>query len=222
MTGVIITGGFGVLGQAVAKAFRAAGFKVALIDRTPARAHDFDFALGHVDLADPSQARQAFAGARDALGEVRALINVAGAFRFEMINGGDPETWDALFAANLKTCANMCRAAIDGLAAGGAIVNIGAAAAERAGAGMGPYAASKAAVARLTESLAAEFGGRIRVNAVLPLILDTPQNRADMPDADPAGWTAPTALSEVILFLATDASRAVNGALIPATAPVAR
>jgi NAD(P)-dependent dehydrogenase (short-subunit alcohol dehydrogenase family) len=222
MTGVIITGGFGVLGQAVATAFKAAGFRVALIDRAPAGAHDVDFGLGQVELADPDQARRAFAEARNALGEVQALINVAGAFRFEMIEEGDPQTWDALFAANLKTCANMCRAAIDSLVNGGAIVNVGAAAAERAGAGMGPYAASKAAVARLTESLAAELGGRIRVNAVLPLIPDTPRNRADMPDADPSAWTAPTALAEVILFLATDASRAVNGALIPATASATR
>lgn len=222
MTGVIITGGFGVLGQAVAEAFKTAGLRVALIDRAPVKPHDFDFALGQVDLAAPDQAQQAFVAARNALGDVGALINVAGAFRFEMIDDGDPSSWDALFAANLKTCANMCRAAIHGLVDGGAIINVGAAAAERAGAGMGPYAASKAAVARLTESLAAELGGRIRVNAVLPLILDTPQNRADMPDADPSGWTAPSALAEIILFLATDASRAINGALIPATAPVAR
>ncbi len=222
MSGVIITGGFGVLGQAVAAAFKASGLRIALIDRAPAGDHDADFALGQVDLADPDQAQRAFDQARQALGGAQALVNVAGAFRFEMIQDGDPASWDALFAANLKTCANMCRAAAAGLASGGAIVNIGAAAAERAGAGMGPYAASKAGVARLTESLAAELGGRIRVNAVLPLILDTPQNRADMPDADPSGWTAPAALAQVVRFLASDESRAINGALIAATAPTPR
>ena len=101
-----------------------------------------------------------------------------------------------MFKANLLTCANMCRAAVGALSDGGAIVNIGAAAAERAGAGMGPYAASKAGVARLTEGLAAELSGRIRVNAVLPLILDTPRNRADMPDADPLTWTASDAVAD--------------------------
>jgi len=87
---------------------------------------------------------------------------------------------------------------------------------------LGAYAASKAGVARLTESLAAELAGRVRVNAVLPLILDTPQNRRDMPDIDPASWTKPAAVADVIVFLATEASRAINGALIPVSAPTKR
>jgi NAD(P)-dependent dehydrogenase (short-subunit alcohol dehydrogenase family) len=221
MAGVVITGGFGVLGQAVASAFKTAGFKVALLDRSQAADQEADFTLGIVDLADPVQAGAAFDQARAALGEVQVLVNLAGAFRFEMIEG-DPDVWDHLFTANLKTCANMCRAGARSMPSGGAIINVGAAAAERAGAGMGAYAASKAGVARLTESLAAELGGRIRVNAVLPLIIDTPQNRRDMPDLDPGAWTAPAAVAEVILFLATDASRAINGALIPVSAAVGR
>ena len=83
---------------------------------------------------------------------------------------------------------------------------------------MGAYAASKASVMRLTESMAAELRERgINVNAVLPTIIDTPQNRKDMPDADPAKWVAPEALSDVVMFLASDASRAVHGALLPVT-----
>ena len=218
---VLITGGFGVLGEAVAGAFRAAGASVALIDQAPAQAAAGapDVRIGGVDLTDARAALAAFEAARDALGGADVLVNVAGAFRFETLAEGDPGAWEGLFAANLITCANMCRAAASRLSDGGAIVNIGAAAAEKAGAGMGPYAASKAAVARLTESLAAELAGRVRVNAVLPLTLDTPRNRADMPGVDPRLWTRPEAVADVIVFLASPAGRAINGALVPVANP---
>ena len=99
---------------------------------------------------------------------------------------------------------------------GGSIVNVGAGAAAKAGAGMGAYAASKSGVARLTEALAEELKDRaITVNAVLPSIIDTPTNRADMPDADTATWVKPAAVAEVILFLASPAARSISGALIP-------
>jgi NAD(P)-dependent dehydrogenase (short-subunit alcohol dehydrogenase family) len=219
MSKVIVTGGLGALGQAVAQAFIESGHAVALIDRAPYPDNGGPAVIGGVDLVDPAAAAQAFAQASRMLGGADVLVNVAGGFRFERLRDGDPETWKAMFAVNLETCANMCRVAASGLSDGGAIVNIGAAAAERAGAGMAPYTAAKAGVARLTESLAAELGGRIRVNAVLPAILDTPQNRAEMPDVDPAAWTAPRAVAEVIVFLASDAGRAINGALVPVTAP---
>jgi NAD(P)-dependent dehydrogenase (short-subunit alcohol dehydrogenase family) len=170
------------------------------------------------DLRDPVAAEAAFQRAHSALGGVDVLINLAGAFEWAPLSPQGLGVWLSLFEANLRTCANMCAAAVAGLSDGGAIVNIGAAAAEHSGAGMGAYAASKAGVARLTESLAAELRGRIRVNAILPLTLDTPQNRRDMPDVDPASWTNPAAIADIVLFLASDASRAINGALIQATA----
>src|SRR3546814_19768233 len=96
--------------------------------------------------------------------------------------------------------------------------DLGAASAEPAAAGMAPYAAAKAGVARLTEALAEELRPRaIRVNAVLPSIIDTPRNRSDMPDADFNNWVGPAAIADVILFLASPASRAVNGARLPLT-----
>ena len=216
MKRVVVTGGLGVLGEAVGRAFRRDGHAVALIDRAAVAGDDATL-VGGVDLADPDVALAAFRKASVKLSGVDVLVNVAGAFAFETV-GGVAKAWDAMFDANLRTCLNMCRAAMHELSEGGAIINVGSASAERAGAGMGPYAASKAAVARLTESLAAELGGRIRVNAVLPLILDTPRNRADMPGVDPANWTAPAAIADVIVFLASDSSRAINGALIPAVA----
>ena len=120
---------------------------------------------------------------------------------------------------NLRTAVVCCKAALPALLERGAgcIVNIGAgAAAARAAAGMGAYTASKAGVQRLTESLAEEVKDRgVRVNAVLPGTIDTPRNRADMPDADVARWVAPEAIADVIVFLASDAARAVTGASIP-------
>jgi NAD(P)-dependent dehydrogenase (short-subunit alcohol dehydrogenase family) len=97
------------------------------------------------------------------------------------------------------------------------VVNIGAASAINAGAGMGAYAAAKAGVHKLTESLAQELKGKVTVNAVLPSILDTPVNRADMPDADFGKWVQPKDLAAVILFLASPEAGAITGALIPVT-----
>lgn len=215
---VIITGGLGGLGRAVERAFLDADYAVALIDRAPAP-DDHPFCIGDVDLTDEGQAFAAFDAASAKLGGADVLVNIAGGFRFDAIATGDPRSWSAMFAVNLTTCVNMCRAAARSIGADGAIVNIGAMAAERSGVGMAPYAASKAAVARLTESLAAELEGRIRVNAVLPLTLDTPQNRADMPDVDPRCWTSTSAVADVIVFLASTQARSINGALIPVTAP---
>ena len=103
----------------------------------------------------------------------------------------------------------------------GRIVNIGANSALKAGAGVGAYTASKAGVMRLTESLAEELKPRgITVNALLPSIIDTPPNRADMPDADFDRWVKPEQLAEVIVFLLSDAASAITGALIPVTGRV--
>jgi len=124
-----------------------------------------------------------------------------------------------MFASNLKTAVVSTRAALPGLLASpaGRIINVGAGAAERAaGVGMGAYTASKAGVHKLTESLAQELKDRgITVNAVLPGIIDTPQNRADMPKADYSRWVPPAAIAAVIAFLASEQAAAVTGALLP-------
>jgi NAD(P)-dependent dehydrogenase (short-subunit alcohol dehydrogenase family) len=215
---VLITGGLGTLGAAVARAFEAEGAAVALIDLAPAQPGAPATHIGRVDLTDAEAAQRAFAAAKTALGGADVVANVAGGFVWDKVDG-DLGAWRRMFDINLTSCVNMCRAAAAGLADGGAIVNVGAAAIDRAGAGMAPYAASKSGVARLTEALASELGGRIRVNAVLPLVMDTPQNRRDMPNVDPKTWTSPAAIAEVIVFLASPRSRAINGALIHATNP---
>nr|QOL00271.1 dihydroanticapsin 7-dehydrogenase [uncultured organism] len=219
---VVITGAAGVLGAAVARAFVSAGASLVLMDRAgvsrdplkdTADPHVF---LEGIDLTDPAEAQHAMDTASSKLGGIDVLVNIAGGFRWETIAAGSLETWDFLYAINLKTALCACKAALSYLPAdNGRIVNVGAAAAAKAGTGMGAYTASKAGVAKLTEALAEELKDKgINVNAVLPTVIDTPANRADMPKADFSRWVAPEALADVIVFLSSHASRAITGASI--------
>ena len=219
---VIVTGGFGVLGQAVAQAFAAAGDKVARIDFAPTASRAIEGALdiGGVDLTSAAATQAALDKVAAEHGGIDVLVNVAGGFAWETIEGGALDTFAKMHAMNLMTNATITKLALPALKASGAgrIVNIGAGGAVKAAMGMGAYAASKSGVHRLTEALAEELAGTsVTVNAVLPSIIDTPTNRADMPDADFSTWVQPSALAEVITFLASDAARAVTGALIPVT-----
>ncbi|MCS3502483.1 NAD(P)-dependent dehydrogenase (short-subunit alcohol dehydrogenase family) [Bradyrhizobium japonicum] len=216
---LIVTGALGALGKVVAETASARGARVAGIDHAPSQvsATPERIEIGGVDLSDPAQAKTAVEAAAKHFGRLDALINIAGGFAFETVGDGDIRTWQRLYALNVLTALNTSRAALPHLAASGAgrIVNIGAMGALQAGSGMGPYAASKAGVHRLTEALANEWKGKVTVNAVLPSIIDTKANRADMPKADFSKWVTPQELAEVILFLASDAASGVTGALIP-------
>lgn len=216
---VIVTGGLGALGRSVGAELTARGTRVALIDRAPqAEVIGIETVVGGVDLGDAISAATAFAQVAKRLGGIDAIVNVAGGFQWETLEAGSVETWDRLYAMNLRTAVIACREVLPYLLRqpGGRIVNVGALAAQKAGVGMGAYAASKAGVARLTESLAEELKDRnITVNAVLPSILDTPTNRADMPDADVSRWVSTQSLSAVIAFLLSDDARAVTGACLP-------
>ena len=219
-----ITGGFGVVGQAVARAVLATGGQAALIDFAPEGRGlpDGAIAIGGVDLSDEGQAKAAMDRAAEALGGLDVLVNVAGGFTWQTLADGDLAAWSRMFALNTLTCASACKAALPHLLAAraGRIVSVGAGGAVKAAAGMGAYAASKAGVHRLTESLAEELKGRVTVNAVLPSIIDTPTNRADMPDADFAAWVTPDEVAQVILWLASDAASGVTGALLPVSGRV--
>lgn len=216
---LIVTGARGALGKVVVEIAQSRGARVAGIDHAPSQepAKLEGIEIGGIDLSDAAQAKTAVDAAARHFGRLDALINVAGGFAFETVGDGDIKTWQRMYALNVLTALNTSRAALPHLAASkaGRIVNIGATGALQAGSGMGPYAASKAGVHRLTEALADEWKGKVTVNAVLPSIIDTPANRADMPKADFSKWVTPQELAEVILFLASAATSGVTGALIP-------
>jgi NAD(P)-dependent dehydrogenase (short-subunit alcohol dehydrogenase family) len=216
---VVVTGASGALGKVVVASALGKGAKVAGIDHagTTIKPTAERIELGGVDLTDAAEAKKAIDAVASHFGRLDALVNIAGGFAFETTAEGDPKTWQRMYALNVTTALNASRAAIPHLAASaaGRIVNVGAMGAIQAGAGMGAYAASKAGVHRLPEALAAEWKGKITVNAVLPSIIDTAANRASMPDADFAKWVRPEELANVILFLASNTASAVTGALLP-------
>jgi 3-oxoacyl-[acyl-carrier protein] reductase len=221
---VVVTGASGALGKVVSETALTRGAKVAGVDYAPSQAPATmnRMELGGVDLSDTAAAKKAIDAVASHFGRLDALINIAGGFAFETVAEGDPKTWQRMYALNVLTALNASRSALPHLAASRSarIVNIGDIGGLQAGAGMGAYAASKAGVHRLTEALAAEWKGKITVNAVLPSIIDTPANRASMPKADFTKWVTPQELAEVILFLASDAASAVTGALIPVSGRV--
>jgi NAD(P)-dependent dehydrogenase (short-subunit alcohol dehydrogenase family) len=221
---VVVTGALGALGKVVAEIALARGARVAGIDHatSQAAAAANRIELGGVDLTDRTQAKKAVEAVAGHFGRLDVLVNIAGGFAFEAVAEGDPKTWQRMYALNVLTALNASQAAIPHLAASssGRIVNVGAMGALQAGAGMGPYAASKAGVHRLTEALAVEWKGKITVNAVLPSTIDTAANRASMPRADFKKWVTPEELANVILFLASDGASAVTGALLPVSGRV--
>ncbi len=219
---IIVTGGFGVLGQAVAQAFAAQGNKVARIDFVTSASKPLAGTLdiGGIDLTDAAATGRALDKVAATHGGIDVLVNVAGGFTWETLEDGSIDSWARMHSMNLISNATITKLALPRLKASsaGRIVSIGAGAALKAGMGMGAYTASKSGVHRLTEALAEELAGSsVTVNALLPSIIDTPTNRADMPDADTSQWVSPEAVADVILFLASPAARAISGALIPVT-----
>lgn len=219
---IVVTGGFGAVGRALAAVLAEQGARVALIDRAAAAAggpaDDRTMWLGGVDLGEAGAAETAFAQVAQRWQRIDGLVNVAGGFAWETLTDGSLATWDRLYAMNLRSAVAASQAVLPHLGGGGRgrIVNIAAQAAVKAAAGMGAYAASKAGVMRFTEALAEELKDRnITVNAVLPSIIDTPANRADMPTAAFDRWVTPVALGRVIAFLLSDDAAAITGACLP-------
>ena len=222
---VIVTGGTGALGGSVVRGFLEAGARVLVSyvveDEVAPFRQQFADAAGRVELhrCDVRRAAEVETLLRHVpSGDLRAVVNLAGGYRWTRVADTDDATLEHLLDLNLRTTFAMCRAAAPALVAagGGAIVNVSARAALRGEAGNGVYGATKAAVLALTQSLSAELkGDGVNVNAVLPSIIDTPANRKAMPKSDPAAWVAPADLASVIVFLASDAAAAIHGAAIP-------
>jgi NAD(P)-dependent dehydrogenase (short-subunit alcohol dehydrogenase family) len=217
---LVVTGADGALGQAAAATLSGYGAKLALITRSGADPRTLPTGARHyggIDLTLEPATRSAMEQVAKDAGRIDGLINIAGGFRWQQVNDGI-DSWDAMYKLNLRTAVLSCQAVLPYLlrSASGRIVNVGALGAQKASAGMGPYAASKAGVARLTEALADELKDRgITVNAILPSTLDTPKNRLDMPKADFKRWVTLSEAAEVIAFLVSDQASAVTGALIP-------
>jgi NAD(P)-dependent dehydrogenase (short-subunit alcohol dehydrogenase family) len=215
---VVVTGGFGALGRVVVAELTKRGHKVAAVDVAPAPDNSTAaMSVGGVDLTNEPAVITAYADVVKQLGSLDGLVNIAGGFIWEPVETGSIDSWDKMFRINLRTAAASCRAALPHLLkAGGAIVNIGAAGSLNPGAGMAPYAASKAGIKALTESLADELKSKkVRVNSIMPTIIDTPANRASMPDADTSAWVRPEAAAKVIAFLLSAESGAITGASLP-------
>jgi NAD(P)-dependent dehydrogenase (short-subunit alcohol dehydrogenase family) len=219
---VMLTGAAGNLGRAVASAFAKAGANLALLDLKRADLQDTEHQLVlPADLLDLDSVRAAVDKTVQRFKRIDVLCNIAGGFRMgSPVHETSDKDWNFLFDVNARTVLNMARAVVPVMlkAGGGRIVNIGAFAAQKGAAQMGAYIASKSAVIRLTETMAAELREKnINVNCVLPTVIDTPENRAAMPKADPKRWVAPGDLAQVIVFLASDAARAIHGAALPVT-----
>ena len=227
---VVITGGAGALGSAVAREVVSRGLSVALIDsphgRTRAEALVRELGAGarsyEADVTSEAVWKDVTMKIASDLGDVMGAVLVAGAW-----GGGKPQheekddaTWSAMMSANLDTAHRSLRALLPGMVARGAgsIVVIGSRNVERpwTGASAAAYTASKAAVVALAQAVAAEVVAKgVRINAVLPSTLDTEANRRAMPDADPKAWVSLASAAKVIAFLLSDDARDISGAAIP-------
>lgn len=221
---VLITGAAGHLGQAVAATFRQRGARLVLADRQAETLRRTfgdadDVLLLPMDLLDRDQVQAGVQAALARFGVVDICCHIAGGFRMgEAVHETSAATWDFLLNLNARTLLNVAYAVVPAMVERrrGRIVTVGAAAAAKGVAHMGAYCASKSALIRLTEAMSGELRDKgINVNCVLPSIIDTPDNRAAMPDANPSRWVGPQSLAEVIAFLASDAAVAIHGAAIP-------
>ncbi len=225
---VIITGAVGNLGLATAHAFQAAGDKTVLVDRSQDKLRTTFSSIadspghllaGGVDLSEPGSLGKLVEDTFSRFGCIDALVHTVGGWRGgKAVHETDLGDWDFLFNVNLRTTLLCDRAVIPQMLrqGRGKIINVASRDGLKGSAGYAAYSASKSAVLRLTESLADELkASNINVNCVMPGTIDTPQNRAAQPNADFTKWVEPSAIADVILFLASDASRAISGAAVP-------
>ena len=224
---VLITGAAGNLGRAAAQAFLACGGIVVAVDHSRDRLESSygdalltggRLILQAADANVPDSVARAVAHTVEGQGGIDVLVNTVGGYRAGTPVHETPlETWDFMMTLNARTAFIASRAVAPHMlkAGRGKIIHVASRAALSGGAGAAAYSASKSALMRLTESLAAELKPAVNVNCVMPSTIDTPQNRQAMPDADHSRWTKTEAIADVILFLASDAARAVHGAAIP-------
>ena len=225
---VIVTGAAGNLGQVVGRAFLSAGATLVLTDHATNRLHQIfsniadspkHYLVDSVDATESDSVQSMVEETISRFGRVDVLVNTVGGFRGGTTVPETPlETWDLMVNLNARSVFIASRAVIPHMLqqGSGKIVSVAARSGLEGSKKNAAYSASKSAVIRLTESMAAELkGSGMNVNCILPNIIDTPQNRQAMPRADHSHWVKPEALADVILFLASDAAREVHGAAVP-------
>jgi NAD(P)-dependent dehydrogenase (short-subunit alcohol dehydrogenase family) len=229
---VVITGAAGNLGRAAAQAFGRRGARLVLIDisldhltkayPTPSP----DQLLLALDLTDEVAVQKAVAGVMQKNPRIDVLCNIAGGFYYgEPVYQMRQDVWTRQIELNAGTVINAIKAVVPGMiaAASGTVINIGAAGHVQGHGHMSAYAASKGAVMRLTESMAEELqGSGVRVFCLMPTTIDTPENRAQMPQADFSSWTPAEDIAEVMSLLTADAAALMSGCLIPLKGKVRR
>lgn len=227
---VMVTGASGNLGGAVVRELLGSGARIASVERNPvtqARPGTGEntalLELGGIDLTDLSSCQEAVRRTLDAFGRIDALVNTVGGFQTGPVGELGLDQWDHMFQMNARTAYTISAAVLRPMqeAGYGRIVHVAAAPGLKAGANQAAYAASKGAVIRLTEAIAAENRDKgITANCILPGTIDTPQNRAAMPNAKTDGWVQPAYIAKLISFLFSPAAGVVTGAAIPATGRV--
>ena len=220
----LITGAAGALGRSVVQRFLDGGDRVLAVDANEAALGELTslappdrLSVRRANLADSGEVEALFEGAEKASGIPSAVVHLVGGFRWGRFADLSDRDWSYLVTLNLETTFRVFRECARRFekAGGGSVVAVSAPAALLGEAGVGGYAAAKAGVLRMVESLAREmapFGGR--ANAVLPGTMDTPANRAAMPDADPSQWVSTDAVASAIHFLTTPAAAGINGAAV--------
>lgn len=225
---IVVTGGTGGLGRAVSLAFLKEGARVAVTYKNPAEFEALKMAAGEnassflgeaVDVTDEAAVRRFVDGILANGGQIDVLVNAVGGYA-----GGiklwelDPNTFERMMTLNVRSGYVLARAIVPAMLKQkhGVIVNVSSRAAFDHAAGAAAYAASKAAALAMMDSLAEDVRGTgVRVNTILPSIIDTEPNRQAMPKADFAKWPKPEEIARVILFLCSDDARVIHGAAIP-------
>jgi NAD(P)-dependent dehydrogenase (short-subunit alcohol dehydrogenase family) len=223
----IITGGTGGLGGAVVREFLSAGARVAVTwHRDPEwhrlqpelEPHGDDAAGYRMDVTDPGDIRRGLEVIREQFGAVHGLVHLVGGFDFARVEDTSPAVLERMLDLNLRSAFLMAAATAPLVreAGEGKLLFVSSRAALTGGTGLGAYAASKAGVISLVQTLADEYrAAKIQANCVLPSIIDTPANRAAMPDADWSRWVQPAAIARVLRFLASSDADVISGAAIP-------
>lgn len=223
---VVVSGAAGGLGREVVRTFLTQGASVCALDHRQRRVANFEdkmpgrlFLFENIDLTDWTIARSLAEAVHERVGKVDVIVNTVGGFAYgEPVHTLSLETWERMMGLNVYSFLNLTQAFVPDLIekGSGKVVSVGSGASLKGGARMGAYAAAKGALLRLTESMAAELlADGVQVNCVLPGTIDTPANRAEMPDADRSKWVSPSLIAETILFLASPEADAITGAAIP-------